>query len=118
MSVDGSCAEVHDSCRGQGSFDGAMRGIRTLQRHRINVAVRVTIHRNNVHDLENIAHFLLEELGLPGFGTNSAGYLGTCCVNADDVLLNIAGTPGGHGDLAAPGGEIPGPHLGQRRPIG
>jgi SynChlorMet cassette radical SAM/SPASM protein ScmE len=55
----------------------------------VNVAVRVTIHRNNVHDLENIAHFLLEELGLPGFGTNSAGYLGTCRLNADDVLLNI-----------------------------
>jgi SynChlorMet cassette radical SAM/SPASM protein ScmE len=89
VSVDGSCAEVHDSCRGQGSFDGAIRGIRTLQRHRISVAVRVTIHRNNVHDLENIAHFLLDELGLPNFSINSAGYLGTCCVNADDVLLNI-----------------------------
>jgi SynChlorMet cassette radical SAM/SPASM protein ScmE len=89
VSVDGSCAKVHDSCRGQGSFDGAIRGIRTLQRHRINVAVRVTIHRNNVHDLEDIAHFLLDELGLSGFGTNSAGYLGTCCVNADDLLLNM-----------------------------
>lgn len=90
VSVDGSCAKVHDSCRGQGSFDAAIRGIQTLQRHRINVAVRVTIHRNNVHDLENIAHFLLEELGLPDFGTNSAGYLGTCRLNADDVMLTIA----------------------------
>lgn len=89
VSIDGSRAEVHDSCRGQGSFDGAIRGIRTLQRHRISVAVRVTIHHNNVHDLENIAAFLLDELGLPGFGTNSAGYLGTCCKNADDLLLNI-----------------------------
>ncbi len=89
VSVDGSCAKIHDSCRGQGSFDGAIRGIRTLQRHRISVAVRVTIHRNNVHDLESIAHFLLDELGLPNFGTNSAGYIGTCCVNADDLLLNI-----------------------------
>ncbi len=89
VSVDGSRAEVHDSCRGKGSFDAAIRGIRTLQRHRIGVAVRVTIHRNNVHDLENIARFLLEELGLPDFGTNSAGYMGTCCVNADDLLLNI-----------------------------
>jgi SynChlorMet cassette radical SAM/SPASM protein ScmE len=88
VSVDGSCAEIHDSCRGKGSFDGAIRGIRTLQRQRINVAVRVTIHRNNVHDLENIAHFLLAELGLPGFGTNAAGYMGTCRVNADDLLLN------------------------------
>ena len=89
MSVDGSCAEIHDSCRGKGSFNGAIRGIRTLQRHRINVAVRVTIHRNNVNDLENTAHLLLEELGLANFSTNSAGYLGTCRLNADDVLLNI-----------------------------
>jgi len=90
VSVDGSCAEVHDSCRGKGSFEGAIRGIRTLQRHQISVAVRVTIHRYNIDDLENIAHFLLEELGLPGFGTNSAGYLGTCRLNADDVMLTIA----------------------------
>jgi len=89
ISVDGSCAEVHDSCRGAGAFEGAVRGIRTLQRHGIYVAVRVTIHRNNVHDLDNIARFLLEDLGLPDFSTNSAGYMGTCCGNADTVLLNI-----------------------------
>lgn len=89
VSVDGSCAEVHDSCRGRGSFDGALRGIRALQRHRIGVAVRVTIHRNNVHDLENIARFLLEDLGLQDFGTNAAGYMGACRGNADDILLNV-----------------------------
>lgn len=89
VSVDGSCATVHDSCRGPGSFEGAIRGIRTLQRHRVGVAVRVTIHRGNVHDLGNIAGFLLDELGLPGFGINSAGYQGTCCMNADDVLLTV-----------------------------
>jgi len=89
VSVDGSCAETHDSCRGKGSFDRAIGGIRTLQRHQVNVAVRVTIHRNNVNDLENIAHLLLEELDLPAFSTNSAGYLGTCRLNAADVLLNV-----------------------------
>ena len=91
VSVDGSRAEVHDSCRGKGSFESALRGIRTLQRHKIGVAVRVTIHRNNVHELENIAHFLLDELGLPDFSTNSAGYMGTCCVNADNLLLDVEG---------------------------
>ena len=89
VSIDGSRAEVHDSCRGKGSFDGAVRGIGILRRHQIPVAVRVTIHRNNVHDLENIAHFLLDELGLPSFSINSAGYLGTCCSNAADVMLGV-----------------------------
>jgi SynChlorMet cassette radical SAM/SPASM protein ScmE len=90
ISVDGSCAAVHDTCRGQGAFNGAVRGIHTLSRHGVNVTVRVTVHRHNINDLDNIAHFLLEELGLPGFGTNSAGYLGTCRLNADDVMLTIA----------------------------
>ena len=54
------------------------------------MAVRVTIHRHNVDDLENIAHFLLDELGLPVFGTNSAGYLGSCRLNADDVMLTTS----------------------------
>jgi len=91
ISVDGSCAAVHDSCRGHGAFDGAIRGIRTLRRHGVAVAVRVTIHRHNLDDLDAIAHFLLEELGLPGFGTNSAGYLGSCRLNADDIMLTLAG---------------------------
>ena len=89
VSVDGSRAEVHDAFRGRGSFDGALRGLRILRRYRISSTVRVTIHRSNVHDLENIAHFLLDELGLADFGTNSAGYMGTCCLNADEVMLNI-----------------------------
>lgn len=87
ISVDGSSADTHDVCRGQGSFEGAMRGIRTLKRHGVKVTARVTIHRHNVHDLRAISSLLIEELGLPGFGTNSAGYLGTCRLNAEDVVL-------------------------------
>jgi SynChlorMet cassette radical SAM/SPASM protein ScmE len=90
VSVDGSRAETHDSCRGAGSFDRAIGGIRTLQHHGVNVAVRVTLHRDNVDDLEDTARLLLEELGLPAFSTNSAGYLGTCRLNAADVMLTTA----------------------------
>lgn len=88
VSIDGSCPETHDACRGKGTFVKAVRGLRTLQRHRIPVAVRVTIHRHNVHDLEATARLLLEELGLHSFGVNSAGYLGSCRVHADDVMLS------------------------------
>jgi SynChlorMet cassette radical SAM/SPASM protein ScmE len=87
VSVDGSCPEIHDSCRGEGSFVGAIRGIRTLQRYNVPVTVRVTIHHHNVHDLENIAHLLLEDLGLKAFSTNSAGVMGTCRMNQENVLL-------------------------------
>jgi SynChlorMet cassette radical SAM/SPASM protein ScmE len=90
VSVDGSRPETHDANRGRGSFEGAIRGIRTLQRHGVKVAVRLTITQHNVNDLEDAARFLLEELELPGFGTNSAGYLGTCQINAKDLLLTTA----------------------------
>lgn len=89
VSVDGSCAEIHDSFRGKGSFEKAILGIRTLKRHKVHVSVRVTIHRHNVNDLENIAEFLIEELGLPGFSTNAASFFGSCRHNADDVMLSI-----------------------------
>jgi SynChlorMet cassette radical SAM/SPASM protein ScmE len=49
--------------------------------------VRVTIHHKNVHDLEEIAHLLIDEVGLPGFSTNSAGHLGLCRKNAEQVQL-------------------------------
>lgn len=89
VSVDGSCPETHDAGRGKGSFRKAIQGIRTLQRHGVPVSVRVTIHRQNVHDLNDTARFLLEELGLEKFSTNAAGYLGTCRLNAPEMLLSV-----------------------------
>jgi len=87
VSVDGSGPAIHDACRGKGSFEGAIKGIRTLQRHEVPVAVRVTIHRHNVHDLEAIARLLLDDLRLAEFSTNAAGYLGACRQNANEVML-------------------------------
>lgn len=87
ISIDGSCPEMHDACRGAGSFDRAVRGLETLRRHGIKPGVRVTIHHHNVHGLEDTARFLLEEIGLSSFGTNSAGYLGVCRAHAREVML-------------------------------
>jgi SynChlorMet cassette radical SAM/SPASM protein ScmE len=90
VSIDGSYPETHDSCRGQGAFARAIKGINTLQRHGVPAAARVTVHRHNVHDLENIARLLLEDLELKAFSTNAAGYLGSCRLNADEVLLTTS----------------------------
>ena len=87
VSVDGSKPETHDACRGRGAFAGAVRGLRILQQHGVPTTARVTVHHHNVHDLENVARLLLEELGLERIGTNSAGYLGSCRQHAADVLL-------------------------------
>jgi len=90
ISIDGSRPETHDACRGAGSFEGAVRGFHALQRHGVKPVVRVTIHRHNVRDLEETARFLLEDLGLSSFSTNSAGYLGLCRINTREVMLNTA----------------------------
>jgi SynChlorMet cassette radical SAM/SPASM protein ScmE len=90
ISLDGSRAEVHDAARGQGAFEGAVRGVHVLQRHGVRVTVRLTIHHYNVGNLHEAAHFILEELGLPAFSTNAAGYLGNCQRHADEMLLTTA----------------------------
>jgi len=87
VSIDGSMPESHDAMRGKGSFAKAVEGLMTLRRHGVRASVRVTIHRKNVHDLENVAKLLLEAVGLPSFGTNSAGAMGLCRKNAEVVQL-------------------------------
>jgi len=87
ISIDGSIPESHDVCRGEGSFVRAVEGIETLRRHGVPVQVRVTIHHYNVHDLEGVARFLLDDLKLPSFSVNSAGYLGSCRKNYRSVML-------------------------------
>ena len=78
VSIDGSVPTTHDACRGEGNFLKAMQGIKSLQNHNVPVSVRVTIHRENVWDLENVSKLLLEEVGLSSFSTNAASYMGLC----------------------------------------
>jgi SynChlorMet cassette radical SAM/SPASM protein ScmE len=86
VSIDGSNAEIHNLSR-PNSFDRAVRGLRLLKAAGFPLTVRVTINRHNVDDLENIAHFLLEEIGLQSFSTNDAAPVGAGCRNASDISL-------------------------------
>lgn len=87
VSIDGSDAETHDTFRGSGVFEKAVKGALCLLNNDINVTVRVTIHKHNYTDLENIAKLLLDEIGLPSFSTNSASRMGLCRANSDRVEL-------------------------------
>jgi len=89
VSIDGATPDVHDLSRGKGSFERAIAGMQTLRGHRIPVTVRVTITRHNVMDLDRIASFLLEDIGLRSFSTNSAGPLGLCRKNRESMELTI-----------------------------
>jgi SynChlorMet cassette radical SAM/SPASM protein ScmE len=88
ISVDGSSAEVHDLSRPK-SFGRALRGLKLLKEAGYPVTVRVTVNRHNVDDLENVAHLLLEEVGLPSFSTNEA----YACGATDRTEGNIILTP-------------------------
>ncbi|MDD5194953.1 MAG: SynChlorMet cassette radical SAM/SPASM protein ScmE [Candidatus Omnitrophica bacterium] len=87
VSIDGAIPTAHEAMRGEGTLRRALEGIRLLQRNKVNVAVRVTIHRKNVYDLAGVAKLLLEELKLPSFSTNSAMYMGLCRQNKEQVQL-------------------------------
>jgi SynChlorMet cassette radical SAM/SPASM protein ScmE len=87
VSIDGSVPTTHDACRGEGNFLKAMQGIKSLQKYNVSVPIRVTIHRKNVRDLENVAKLLLEDIGVPSFSTNAASHMGLCRQNAEQVQL-------------------------------
>jgi SynChlorMet cassette radical SAM/SPASM protein ScmE len=87
VSIDGSVPTTHDACRGEGNFLKAMQGIKSLQKYNVSVPVRVTVHKHNVRDLENVAKLLLEDIGLPSFSTNVASYMGLCRKNTEQVQL-------------------------------
>lgn len=89
VSIDGSRAGVHDRSRPH-SFDRALRGLRLLQAAGLPVTVRTTINRHNLHDLEEVAGLLLEDVGIRSFGTNSAMPMGAGCANQGEVGLTAA----------------------------
>lgn len=87
VSIDGSCAEIHDKSRPPKSFDRALRGLRLLKQAGYPVTVRVTVNRTNVNDLPNVARLLLEDVGLSGFSTNEADQMGSARCYGDSIVL-------------------------------
>jgi SynChlorMet cassette radical SAM/SPASM protein ScmE len=86
VSIDGSTPEIHNKSR-PGSFERALRGLRLLAENDFPVTVRVTINKHNVKDLENIARLLLEDVGIPSFGTNEAFPMGSGKCSGESVIL-------------------------------
>lgn len=89
VSIDGADPETHDVFRGEGCFEKAIQGINCLKEHNVPVDVRVTVHKYNVNELEDIAELLLVDLELEGFSTNAASFLGLCRQNEKNILLNV-----------------------------
>ncbi len=89
VSIDGSRAEIHDRSR-PNSFERAIQGLRLLVEGGFKAVARVTINRHNVDDLENIAHLLLDDLGLPLISTNEVFPCSILERQAEEILLTPA----------------------------
>ena len=89
ISVDGSSADVHNLSRPK-SFGRALRGLKLLKEAGFPVTVRVTVNRYNVDDLENVAHLLLDEVGLSSFTTNEAYACGATDRMEGNIILSPA----------------------------
>jgi SynChlorMet cassette radical SAM/SPASM protein ScmE len=89
ISIDGSCSEIHDRSRPPESFEKALFALRLLKKNNFPVTVRVTINRHNVDDLEKIAALLLDDVGLSGFSTNEADYMGSARCNGQDIIMKV-----------------------------
>jgi len=88
VSIDGPGHDTHDIFRGKGTFEKALNGLKLLLKHKLPATVRVTVHRFNYKNLDEVARLLLEEIGLPSFSTNSASNFGLCRENKDSIQLN------------------------------
>ena len=88
VSIDGSCAEIHDLSRPHKSFDRAVHGLSLLVEAKFPATVRVTLNHHNIHDLEKIAGLLIDDIGLSGFSTNEAEAMGTARCNGQNIMLS------------------------------
>lgn len=61
ISLDGTCAEINDKIRGEGSFNKIMTALKYLEEteHNLEVSLSITVARNNYLDLEkNLISFI------------------------------------------------------------
>jgi len=61
ISLDGSSPETHDIIRGPGNFEKAIRGIKVLIRHGIDVKVMFTLQRCNMKDVLSLIGLAIKE---------------------------------------------------------
>jgi len=61
VSLDGASPEAHDHIRGVGAFAAALRGIHSLKKSKIPVAVMFTLMRHNIGEVEQLLELVESE---------------------------------------------------------
>lgn len=88
ISLDGSTESMHDIFRGPGTFLKVLEGIKILQKYEFPLSIRVTIHKQNVHYLDEIADFVLNELNIPKLTFSETCFWGLCKENTGFIQLS------------------------------
>ncbi|PWR71745.1 radical SAM/SPASM domain-containing protein [Methanospirillum stamsii] len=88
ISIDGSCADIHNRSR-PGSFDKSIEGLIRLKDAGFPVKVRVTVNRYNIHDLSNVARFLLDDIGVNFISIMETAVIGSARRNEQDIALSF-----------------------------
>jgi radical SAM protein with 4Fe4S-binding SPASM domain len=86
VSLDGATAAVHDSLRGTGAFDRAIRGIQLLVRHDARVGITAVISQLNADRLADMVG-LAKDLGATGIGFSTLHPVGRARVNTQALDL-------------------------------
>lgn len=88
ISIDGSCAAIHDLSRPPKSFDRAIRGLSLLVEAKFPATVRVTLNHHNINDLDNIARLLIDDMGIQSFSTNEVAAMGSARCYGENISLS------------------------------
>ncbi len=75
ISLDGSCAEIHDEIRGAGMFDITVKNIRALCKAGVSVAINMFVHAGNLDDIGATLR-LVDTLGVQGFNCLNMMHVG------------------------------------------
>lgn len=88
VSLDGSCTEVQDPFRGNGSFDKNLKGIQNLIEEERNVLISTIVTRFNYKDVENIV-LLGKKLGARQVRFNEVMYIGNAACYHQSLVMSI-----------------------------
>lgn len=85
----GSCEQIHDSItRSNGSFRQTLFGIKKLKRAGIPIEIRLVVSKMNIHDFDNIAQLIIEQLhGIEYVSVIAMEMTGTARMNQELVWL-------------------------------
>ena len=74
ISLDGGTKESHEFLRGKGTFNRTVDKIKQLKAHNVITKVSMTVHRNNLYEIENFVR-LAESLNVDGIAVNMVNIL-------------------------------------------